>query len=255
MTSVDRPSGRIGAVRGEHRRRRSRARGRSGRTGSSSTSGARPTGGSRCTTTPICPTAGPSSSCGGGPARRPFPTCRARSTPCGALGVNVEIKNLPRRPGLRPFLRHRRRRRAGRVGAGAARPILVSSFHPGTLDRLRAIEPSVETALLTFLLDDPRRRDRIGRRGRSRGPAPLRRDRRRRARSVVSRARARGERVDGRRSRPHRRARRARRRRRRTNVPDVAARSSRRRAARPRQRTSRKTSGSWRNSRCSISPR
>jgi len=35
--------------------------------------------------------------------------------------------------------------------------VLVSSFHTTTLDRVRAVDPSVETAQLTFDLSDPGR--------------------------------------------------------------------------------------------------
>jgi glycerophosphoryl diester phosphodiesterase len=74
---------------------------------------------------------------------------------CEPLGVNVEIKNLPGDPDFDP-------------GSAIVEPvaamvatrdqaILVSSFHAGTLDRLRDLEPSIATALLTFALHDPER--------------------------------------------------------------------------------------------------
>jgi glycerophosphoryl diester phosphodiesterase len=37
----------------------------------------------------------------------------------------------------------------------ATPPLIVSSFHAPTLDRLRALDPRIDTALLTFVLDDP----------------------------------------------------------------------------------------------------
>lgn len=72
---------------------------------------------------------------------------------CAPLGVNVEIKNSPTDVDFDPA--------AALVDvvvadiAACTQSILVSSFHPGTLDRVRAIDPSIATALLTFELRDP----------------------------------------------------------------------------------------------------
>jgi glycerophosphoryl diester phosphodiesterase len=74
---------------------------------------------------------------------------------CRPLGVNVEIKNSPHDVDFDPA--------AALVEpvvaaiAAASQPILVSSFHGPTLDRVRAVDPSVDTALLTFDLSEPAR--------------------------------------------------------------------------------------------------
>lgn len=74
---------------------------------------------------------------------------------CRPLGVNVEIKNSPHDVDFDPA--------AALVEpvvaaiAACSQPIIVSSFHPPTLDRMRAVDPSVDTALLTFDLSDPAR--------------------------------------------------------------------------------------------------
>lgn len=73
---------------------------------------------------------------------------------CRPLGVNVEIKNLPGDLDFDPDCAI-----SDWVAAQVAtrdQPILVSSFHAGTLERVRAVAPSVRTALLTFLVDEPR---------------------------------------------------------------------------------------------------
>ena len=71
---------------------------------------------------------------------------------CEPLGVNVEIKNLPGDPDFDPTCAIV----DGVVAAVGARaqPILVSSFHSETLDRMRDLEPSIATALVTFALHD-----------------------------------------------------------------------------------------------------
>jgi glycerophosphoryl diester phosphodiesterase len=72
---------------------------------------------------------------------------------CRPLGVNVEIKNSPHDIDFDPA--------AALVEpvieaiTACSQPIIVSSFHGPTLDRLRAVDPSVATALLTFDLSDP----------------------------------------------------------------------------------------------------
>jgi len=74
---------------------------------------------------------------------------------CAPLGVNVEIKNSPNDVDfdataalVEPVVA---------VIAACSQPIIVSSFHWSTLDRVRAIDPSVATAGLTFDLSDPAR--------------------------------------------------------------------------------------------------
>ena len=74
---------------------------------------------------------------------------------CAPLGVNVEIKNSPNDVDFDPT--------AALVElvvadiAACSQPILVSSFHPPTLDRVRAADATVATAQLTFELADPQR--------------------------------------------------------------------------------------------------
>ena len=74
---------------------------------------------------------------------------------CAPLGVNVEIKNSPNDVDfdasaaiVEPVVA---------VIAACSQPILVSSFHSPTLDRVRAVDASVATAQLTFELGDPPR--------------------------------------------------------------------------------------------------
>jgi len=71
---------------------------------------------------------------------------------CQPLGVNVEIKNSPHDVDFDPAAALVEPVVA--VIAAAAQPILVSSFHGPTLDRVRAVDPSIHTALLTFDLGD-----------------------------------------------------------------------------------------------------
>jgi len=72
---------------------------------------------------------------------------------CAPLGVNVEIKNSPNDVDfdesaalVDPVIAD--------IHAGSV-AVLVSSFHPPTLDRVRAGDPSIETAQLTFDLSNP----------------------------------------------------------------------------------------------------
>jgi len=72
---------------------------------------------------------------------------------CSPLGVNVEIKSSPDEPGFdadrslaEPVL-------ATIAAWGGA--VLVSSFDPAMVDRVRALDPGVPTAQLTFLHDRP----------------------------------------------------------------------------------------------------
>jgi glycerophosphoryl diester phosphodiesterase len=74
---------------------------------------------------------------------------------CRPLGVNVEIKNSPHDADFDPAAALVEPVVA--VIAACSQPIIVSSFHGPTLDRVRAVDPSVHTALLTFDLTDPAR--------------------------------------------------------------------------------------------------
>ena len=74
---------------------------------------------------------------------------------CAPLGVNVEIKNSPNDVDfdataalVEPVIAD--------IRAGSVE-VLVSSFHAPTLDRVRAVDPSIETGQLTFDLSDPPR--------------------------------------------------------------------------------------------------
>lgn len=88
------------------------------------------------------------------------PVLEAALDACAGLVVNIEIKNTPIDPDFDP-----ERSLAGRVvallaeraGAGMVDRPLISSFDPRTVDAVRAIDPSVPTALLTFLDPDATR--------------------------------------------------------------------------------------------------
>jgi glycerophosphoryl diester phosphodiesterase len=74
---------------------------------------------------------------------------------CMGMGVNVEIKNFPSEPDHDPA--NRLAQTVVEVVRRADPPVsvLVSSFDRGALDRVRELAPSLPTALLTFVLDDP----------------------------------------------------------------------------------------------------
>ena len=72
---------------------------------------------------------------------------------CAPLGVNVEIKNSPNDVDFDPSAALVAPVVADIRAASVA--VLVSSFHPPTLDRVREVDPSIETAQLTFDLSDP----------------------------------------------------------------------------------------------------
>jgi glycerophosphoryl diester phosphodiesterase len=74
---------------------------------------------------------------------------------CAPLGVNVEIKNSPQDVDFDPEALLVEPVAA--VLAACSQPIIVSSFHGPTLDRLRQVDASIATALLTFDLSEPAR--------------------------------------------------------------------------------------------------
>lgn len=79
------------------------------------------------------------------------PSLAAALDECAGLVVNVEIKNSPFDPDHDP-----ERRLADDVVAllrarGGRDRVLVSSFDLATVDRVRALDPSVPTAFLTFV--------------------------------------------------------------------------------------------------------
>ncbi len=74
---------------------------------------------------------------------------------CEGMGVNVEVKNLPGEDGFDPAdvvagLVAETVVSAGRVGS-----VVVSSFWPGSLDAVRAVEPRLATGLLLASWFDP----------------------------------------------------------------------------------------------------
>lgn len=73
---------------------------------------------------------------------------------CAGMGVNVEIKNQPGEAGFDPEVAIASCVAAVLARRDAWQPVLVSSFHAPTLARLRAIDSTVATALLTFNLPD-----------------------------------------------------------------------------------------------------
>jgi len=74
---------------------------------------------------------------------------------CVGMGVNVEIKNFAHEP---DFDETRWLSQAVVDAIRRADPpvsVLVSSFNMDAIDRVHALAPSLPTALLTFVLDDP----------------------------------------------------------------------------------------------------
>ena len=74
---------------------------------------------------------------------------------CAPLGVNVEIKNSPHDLDFDATVALVEPTVA--VIKACSQPIIVSSFHSPTLDRVRAVDSSIATAQLTFDLRDPAR--------------------------------------------------------------------------------------------------
>ena len=112
----------------------------------------------RSITTPISETAGPSSSS----TPRIFAVATRSGSPsvgaleaCAPLGVNVEIKNSPHDLDFDATVALVEPTVA--VIKACSQPIIVSSFHSPTLDRVRAVDSSIATAQLTFDLRDPAR--------------------------------------------------------------------------------------------------
>jgi glycerophosphoryl diester phosphodiesterase len=74
---------------------------------------------------------------------------------CVGMGVNVEIKNFAHEADFDPT--HWLSQAVVEAAREADPPVsvLVSSFDLETIDRVHAVSPSLPTALLTFVLDDP----------------------------------------------------------------------------------------------------
>jgi glycerophosphoryl diester phosphodiesterase len=74
---------------------------------------------------------------------------------CDGMGVNIEIKNGPDDPdfdpgcGLADLV-------VAEVDGFARDRLLVTSFDPATIARVRALDPTIPTGLLAFALEDPR---------------------------------------------------------------------------------------------------
>lgn len=84
------------------------------------------------------------------------PLLEAALVACRGMGVNVEIKNAPSEPDW-----DERRTLAGTV-VGALRDVelddvLVTSFDPGSIARVRELAPEIPTGLLSIDLGDPDR--------------------------------------------------------------------------------------------------
>jgi glycerophosphoryl diester phosphodiesterase len=83
------------------------------------------------------------------------PDLAAALDACAGMGVNIEIKNSPDDPDFDEG----RSLADAVVALVAARDerarVLVSSFDAGTVERVRAVDPGVSTALLTSSLIDP----------------------------------------------------------------------------------------------------
>jgi glycerophosphoryl diester phosphodiesterase len=81
------------------------------------------------------------------------PLLEAALDACGGLGVNIEIKNQRGEPGYRDD------RRASDVlvtaieRRGGADRVLVSSFDLASIDRVRALDPSIRTSWLVVAVD------------------------------------------------------------------------------------------------------
>jgi glycerophosphoryl diester phosphodiesterase len=83
------------------------------------------------------------------------PTLDEALDACAGMGVNIEIKNSPGEPGHDPACRVSDLVVAALRPRGDEMPFLVSSFDVDTLARVRALDPSIPTALLTFALEHP----------------------------------------------------------------------------------------------------
>lgn len=70
---------------------------------------------------------------------------------CRDAEVNVEIKNIPSEPGFDPDCRVSAAVVELLRSRGSADQVIVSSFHIGTIDAVKAHDENVPTGLLTFL--------------------------------------------------------------------------------------------------------
>jgi glycerophosphoryl diester phosphodiesterase len=74
---------------------------------------------------------------------------------CAGIGVNVEIKNFVGEPDYDPTQWLAQAVVDATRRADPPVSVLVSSFAIDAIDRVRALAPSLPTALLTYALDDP----------------------------------------------------------------------------------------------------
>ncbi|MDQ1397199.1 MAG: glycerophosphoryl diester phosphodiesterase, partial [Acidimicrobiaceae bacterium] len=75
---------------------------------------------------------------------------------CGDMVVNVEVKNWPHEPGFDLSGRMAARVAGAVMEQGLATRVVISSFHLQTIDAVKAVEPSLRTALLTLTGYDQR---------------------------------------------------------------------------------------------------
>jgi glycerophosphoryl diester phosphodiesterase len=82
------------------------------------------------------------------------PLLSAALDACEGMGVNIEIKNGPGDPDFDPACGLADLVVTELDGFDRER-VLVTSFDPATIDRVRSLDPSIPTGLLAFALDDP----------------------------------------------------------------------------------------------------
>ncbi len=82
------------------------------------------------------------------------PTLERALDACGGLTVNVELKNLPGEPDFDPASTIADLTVATISRLALADKVLVSSFNRSSLDRVRVLDPSIETGWLVFDLDE-----------------------------------------------------------------------------------------------------
>lgn len=82
------------------------------------------------------------------------PTLEQALDACGGLTVNIELKNLPGEPDFDPTSAIADQTVAIVSRLAIADKVLVSSFNRSSLDRVRQLDPSIQTGWLVFDLDE-----------------------------------------------------------------------------------------------------